>query len=379
MTGSSLRVYLALTALGAQWADEPAGGRAVLFGDTLRFEAQSPYFTAGGRVYQLVSPVYRTGGALYLPHQLFVEWLPSRYPDRLGYQDGVLRLARPAAAATGGVKAATDASGMAAPPRSDPDYLAVLTELVRADLEHHWTSGTPLRLDAYRSHFPDLFADYPVRPVETYTDMLLASLRACAPETAGKDPTIVVLTPGPFNSAYYEHSFLADKLGVELVEGRDLFVDDGKVFMRTTQGRQQVDVVYRRIDDDFLDPLTFRPDSALGVPGLMNAYQDGTVTLANAADGSSRAVLDINGLRIPMPLRDPRGSTPVQAAPIEEVATVALVDVPLPRPRPAGPGEIARQPSAPAEPELRIVHFGDKAVRVVGPDTPYAQAGQAGT
>jgi uncharacterized circularly permuted ATP-grasp superfamily protein len=130
--------------------------------------------------------------------------------------------------------------------------------------------------------FPDLFADYPVRPVETYTDMLLSSLRACAPETAGADPTIVVLTPGPFNSAYYEHSFLADKLGVELVEGRDLFVDDGRVYMRTTQGRQQVDVVYRRIDDDFLDPLTFRPDSALGVPGLMTAYQEGKVTLANA-------------------------------------------------------------------------------------------------
>jgi uncharacterized circularly permuted ATP-grasp superfamily protein len=130
--------------------------------------------------------------------------------------------------------------------------------------------------------FPDLFADYPVRPVETYADMLLASLRACAPEAAGSDPTIVVLTPGPFNSAYYEHSFLADKLGVDLVEGRDLFVDDGKVFMRTTEGRQQVDVVYRRIDDDFLDPLTFRPDSALGVPGLMTAYEAGTVTLANA-------------------------------------------------------------------------------------------------
>jgi uncharacterized circularly permuted ATP-grasp superfamily protein len=130
--------------------------------------------------------------------------------------------------------------------------------------------------------FPDLFADYPVRPVETYADMLLSSLRACAPETAGADPTIVVLTPGPFNSAYYEHSFLADKLGVELVEGRDLFVDDGRVYMRTTQGRQQVDVVYRRIDDDFLDPLTFRPDSSLGVPGLMTAYQAGTVTLANA-------------------------------------------------------------------------------------------------
>ncbi|KQW78807.1 circularly permuted type 2 ATP-grasp protein [Brevundimonas sp. Root1279] len=130
--------------------------------------------------------------------------------------------------------------------------------------------------------FPDLFADYPVRPVETYADMLLASLRACAPEAAGGDPTIVVLTPGPFNSAYYEHSFLADKLGVELVEGRDLFVDDGKVFMRTTEGRQQIDVIYRRIDDDYLDPLTFRPDSTLGVPGLMTAYQEGTVTLANA-------------------------------------------------------------------------------------------------
>jgi uncharacterized circularly permuted ATP-grasp superfamily protein len=130
--------------------------------------------------------------------------------------------------------------------------------------------------------FPDLFADYPVRPVETYCDMLLAALRDCAPEGAGSDPTIVVMTPGPFNSAYYEHSFLADKLGVELVEGRDLFVDDGKVFMRTTRGRQQVDVIYRRIDDDFLDPLTFRPDSTLGVPGLMTAYHEGTVSLANA-------------------------------------------------------------------------------------------------
>src|SRR5690606_6759806 len=106
---------------------------------------------------------------------------------------------------------------------------------------------------------------------------------------------------------------------------------------------------------------------------------DGTVTIASAGDGSSRAMLDINGSRIPMPLRDPRGAVPVQVAPVEPVATVALVDVPLPRPRPAGPGEIARKPTAPAEPELRIVHFGDKAVRVVGPDTPYAQAGQAGT
>ncbi|WP_338723020.1 DUF2865 domain-containing protein [Devosia sp. XK-2] len=106
---------------------------------------------------------------------------------------------------------------------------------------------------------------------------------------------------------------------------------------------------------------------------------DGSVTVVAAEDGSNRAMLDINGLRIPMPLRDPRGVTPVQAAPVEQVATVALADVPLPRPRPAGPGEIARQRSAPAEPDLRIVRLGGKSVRVVGPDTPYAQAGQAGT
>ncbi|MFN3815102.1 circularly permuted type 2 ATP-grasp protein [Brevundimonas sp.] len=130
--------------------------------------------------------------------------------------------------------------------------------------------------------FPDLFAEYPVRPVETYADMLLDSLRACAPSGAGADPNIVVLTPGQYNSAYYEHSFLADKLGVELCEGADLFVDDGFVFMRTTQGPQRVDVIYRRVDDVWLDPLTFEPASALGVPGLMTAYQAGTVTLANA-------------------------------------------------------------------------------------------------
>jgi uncharacterized circularly permuted ATP-grasp superfamily protein len=130
--------------------------------------------------------------------------------------------------------------------------------------------------------FPDLFSEYPVRPVENYTDMLLSSLKACAPDSAARDPGVVVLTPGPFNSAYYEHSFLADKLGVELVEGSDLYVDDAQVYMRTTEGPRRVDVIYRRVDDDFLDPLTFNPDSALGVPGLMLAYQAGNVTLANA-------------------------------------------------------------------------------------------------
>ena len=130
--------------------------------------------------------------------------------------------------------------------------------------------------------FPELFARHRVAPVENYPDELLATLKSVAASTSSADPTVVLLTPGVFNSAYYEHSFLADKLGVELVEGRDLFVKDEQVFMRTTQGPKRVDVIYRRIDDDFLDPLAFRPDSALGVPGLMSAYQAGNVTLANA-------------------------------------------------------------------------------------------------
>jgi uncharacterized circularly permuted ATP-grasp superfamily protein len=130
--------------------------------------------------------------------------------------------------------------------------------------------------------FPELFAEHRIAPVETYADSLLATLRSTAPRSAPRDPVIVVLTPGQYNSAYYEHSFLADKLGVELVEGSDLFVEDDRVFMRTTIGPQAVDVVYRRIDDDFLDPLVFRPDSAVGVPGLMGAYRAGNVTIANA-------------------------------------------------------------------------------------------------
>ncbi len=130
--------------------------------------------------------------------------------------------------------------------------------------------------------FPELFAAHRVAPVETYTDSLLHTLRSVAPHGREEDPTIAVLTPGQYNSAYYEHSFLADKLGVELVEGIDLFVDDAVVYMRTTDGPKRVDVLYRRLDDDFLDPLTFRPDSALGVPGLMAAYAAGNVTLANA-------------------------------------------------------------------------------------------------
>ncbi len=130
--------------------------------------------------------------------------------------------------------------------------------------------------------FPDLVAEHRVAPVDDYPDRLLSSLRSVAPASTQGEPTVAVLTPGQYNSAYYEHSFLADKLGVELVEGGDLFVRDDVVYMRTTTGPQRVDVIYRRIDDEYLDPLAFKPESMLGVPGLMSAYQAGNVTLANA-------------------------------------------------------------------------------------------------
>ncbi len=130
--------------------------------------------------------------------------------------------------------------------------------------------------------FPDLFAINRIAPIENYPEELLATLLSLAPRSAPAEPTVALLTPGPFNSAYYEHSFLADKLGVELVEGRDLLVRDDVVLMRTTEGPKRVDVLYRRLDDDFLDPLAFRPDSSLGVPGLMNVYRAGNITLANA-------------------------------------------------------------------------------------------------
>ena len=129
--------------------------------------------------------------------------------------------------------------------------------------------------------FPELFAKYAVAPVQHYPDMLLDNLRLCAPQGV-ENPNVVVLTPGSFNSAYFEHAFLAQQMGVELVEGRDLFVRDDSVYMRTTQGPKRVDVIYRRLDDDFLDPLAFRQDSMLGVAGLLSVYRAGRVTLANA-------------------------------------------------------------------------------------------------
>jgi uncharacterized circularly permuted ATP-grasp superfamily protein len=127
--------------------------------------------------------------------------------------------------------------------------------------------------------FPELFAAQRVAPIDHYPNLLLDTLKSSSPLD---NPNVVVLTPGRFNSAYFEHAFLAREMGVELVEGADLFVRDDKLFMRTTAGAKQVDVVYRRLDDAFLDPLAFNPDSMLGVPGLLACYRSGNVVLANA-------------------------------------------------------------------------------------------------
>ncbi|MDR5170434.1 circularly permuted type 2 ATP-grasp protein [Methylobacillus flagellatus] len=129
--------------------------------------------------------------------------------------------------------------------------------------------------------FPELFRRYPVAPVEHYPQVLLNNLRAVA-QAGVHEPTVVLLTPGAYNSAYFEHAFIAQQMGIELVEGQDLFVRNNAVYMRTTEGPKRVDVIYRRIDDDFIDPLSFRPDSMLGVPGLLSVYRNGGVTLANA-------------------------------------------------------------------------------------------------
>ena len=129
--------------------------------------------------------------------------------------------------------------------------------------------------------FPQLFRLCAVKPIEHYSQSLLGTLRSLAPE-GRPEPSIVLLTPGVFNSAYFEHAYLARQMGIELVEGRDLLTHDNVVYMRTTTGLRRVDVIYRRIDDDFIDPLGFRSDSILGVAGLFNAYRSGNVTLANA-------------------------------------------------------------------------------------------------
>ena len=162
--------------------------------------------------------------------------------------------------------------------RTGPDEFYVLEDNARTP------SGVSYMLENREAMIrlcPELFRDFRVQPVDSYPDMLLQTMRSVAPGTK-KSPVCVVLTPGHFNSAYYEHSFLADSMGVELVEAADLVVDDDFVFMQTIAGRVQVDVIYRRIDDDYLDPLAFRPDSMLGVPGLIAAYRAGNVAIINA-------------------------------------------------------------------------------------------------
>ena len=130
--------------------------------------------------------------------------------------------------------------------------------------------------------FPKLFQDNRVAPVDHYPAELVRQLRSVAPERAAGSPTVAVLTPGPYNSAYFEHAFLADEMGIELVKGSDLFVDEGRVYMRTPRGPQRVDVIYRRVDDAFLDPLAMRPDSYLGVAGLLGALRAGRVNIVTA-------------------------------------------------------------------------------------------------
>ena len=162
--------------------------------------------------------------------------------------------------------------------KTDQDQFYVLEDNLRTP------SGVSYMLENRKMMmrlFPELFSRMPVAPVDHYADVLLDNLRAVAPAGV-TNPTVVVLTPGSYNSAYFEHAFLAQQMGVELVEGQDLLVTNNTVYMRTTRGPQRVDVIYRRVDDDFLDPLAFRADSALGVPGLFAAYQAGRVTLANA-------------------------------------------------------------------------------------------------
>ena len=169
--------------------------------------------------------------------------------------------------------------------------------------------------DLMKRTFPQVFEGLRVRPVDDYPRKLLEMLESIAPPSAGDNPTVVLLTPGMYNSAYFEHSFLAQKMGIQLVEGRDLVVEDGIVWMRTTKGLRKVDVIYRRIDDDFLDPLAFRADSLLGVPGLVDAYRAGNVALANAP-GNGVADDKVVYAYVPDMIRyyDGRGSDSAQRA-----------------------------------------------------------------
>lgn len=163
--------------------------------------------------------------------------------------------------------------------RTGPDQFYVLEDNARTP------SGVSYMLENRETMlrlFPELFSQNRIQSVQAYPSNLHKSLAACAPQAAKGTPRVAVLTPGIFNSAYFEHAFLADQMGVELVEGHDLRVVDGRVAMRTTQGYQPIDVLYRRVDDDFLDPLNFKPESHLGVAGIMDVYRAGGITIANA-------------------------------------------------------------------------------------------------
>ena len=163
--------------------------------------------------------------------------------------------------------------------RTGPDDFYVLEDNARTP------SGVSYMLENRETMlqmFPELFSKIKVQSVSDYPKSLRRSLAACAPKSCTGRPCVAVLTPGIYNSAYFEHSFLADQMGVELVEGHDLRVVDGHIAMRTTKGYKRIDVLYRRVDDEFLDPLTFNPDSMLGVPGIMDVYRAGNITIANA-------------------------------------------------------------------------------------------------
>ena len=163
--------------------------------------------------------------------------------------------------------------------RTGPDRFMVLEDNARTP------SGVSYMLENRETMlqmFPELFSRIPVQPISDYPQRLRRSLAACAPPACDGSPTIAVLTPGSFNSAYFEHSFLAEQMGVELVEAHDLRLIDGRIAMRTTRGYQPIDVLYRRIDDDWIDPLNFRTESVIGIAGLFDVYRAGGITLANA-------------------------------------------------------------------------------------------------
>jgi uncharacterized circularly permuted ATP-grasp superfamily protein len=199
--------------------------------------------------------------------------------------------------------------------------------------------------------FPELFARQAIAPVEHYPDVLLENLRSVAPAGVS-DPVVALLTPGAYNSAYFEHAFLAQQMGIELVEGQDLFVRDDVLYMRTTRGPRRIDVLYRRIDDDFLDPLVFRPDSMLGVPGLLAVCRAGRVTVANAI---GTGIADDKSVYpyVPAMVRFYLGEEPV----IDNVPTYTLRD----------PGDLAYTLDHLAELVVKEVHGAGGYGMLIGP------------